>query len=222
MRKLKVVLTISLALMLLFLTGCGKEWYVFFDGDEDIADWYLTDNTGTIHEIDAEGLLLHYCWAKAPYEFTGDFTVTFRFLLDCGIGRMIPFIRFIISDGSESRQNSIELMLGDIGNEGSEDLKVLIRGSGVETLLLEWGDAVFLLPIFRTGENKFVMDKNGDIVTFYFNDEFLSDVSISSHTWPYAASYFIPCVWAFSDPGANFHLKSIKVVYEGTMSPHTY
>ena len=222
LRGLKALLAIMVILVLLSLSGCEKEWYVVFDGDEDIVDWHFEDNAGTIHEIDAEGLLLHYCWAKAPYEFTGDFTVTFNFRLDCGIGRIIPFIRLIISDGSELRYNSIELVLGDIGDEGNEDLKVLIRGSGEETLLMAALDTVFLLPIYRTGDNKFVMAKNGDIVTFYFNDAFVDDVSISGHTWPYAASYFIPCMWVFSNPGAYFHMRSIRVVYDGTMSLHAY
>ena len=222
MRTLKAFLAISLLFMLLMLAGCEKTWGVVFDGDEDILDWHFEDTTGSVHEIDAEGLLLHYCWAKAPYEFTGDFSVTFDFRLDCGMGRKIPYIDFIVSDGSQTRDNSIELRLGDIGDEGNEDLKVLIRGSGTETLLMAAIDAVFLYPIDRTGDNKVEMKKNGDIVNIYFNDAFVDDVSISGHTWPYAASYFIPCIWAFSDPGAYFHMSSIKVVYDGTMSRHIY
>lgn len=219
MKHLRILIAIIAVILVLATSGCSKTWSTNFTLVSDIDDWNKVDFADPrICALEPEGLRIVGYWVEAPYEFRGDFTVSYNFVLDTNVDRKISYIRMNVDDGNNSaRANMVEVYLRNVGDPATEIAQVLMRGSGVQTEILS-----FPLELNRDGDNVLKIIKRGNSFKIRLNTTEVVSFEIDDYASPYAINYFIPGIYSHTDTGGLLHFNSISVTYDGTMAIHAY
>ncbi|HOA15790.1 MAG TPA: hypothetical protein PLT03_04410 [Bacillota bacterium] len=219
MKLNRIILAIVVFALALQATGCGKTWTANFVLKTNTTGWNQVEwySPGTC-AFEPEGLRINGYWVEAPYEFRGDFSVVYTFLLDTNNDRIINHLRMNVSDGNNGyRHNMIELHITDIGDPDWEHAEVLIKGDDVQHVVSEPD-----LSLNRTGVNLFVISKKGNYIKMSLNTKPVADFYIDDYPPVYAIDYFIPAMYAYTGTGGLVHFMTVTVKYDGTMVQHIY
>lgn len=211
MKHSRLILAAVLAALILSTAGCMKIWSVDFRNVNDIDDWYNSD-PGSEQLIGGTGLVLDGATIGTPVAFGADFEVTLVFYLGVDASSRASLTAFIGDSSTWRPMNFFLLKLGQMGDPGSEQLQITDAGPILNTNIAN-NNSADIPYLDRNGLNTLVINKTGNVIQMYLNDELLQEFALlycnAAH---YRVNLTVDC-----DGDSSFIIKSIKVKYSGSL-----
>lgn len=204
--KLRTLAALSLIIFCLSFSGCGKVWFVDFT-DTVLADDFFVDGGSA----DSMGLVLDEGYVSSLVAFEGDFTVTIIFDLFVNASLDAANFTIALADGiSEEPNNFINNWGRGLGNPANEEYGVRdFNYLEITPRYLIDEDAAFP-GINRSGQNKWVLEKEGSHVKITMNETSTVAEFDISH---YQGSEFHVSIYGKTWNAGVLRFKSIKVEY---------
>ena len=207
----KMALLALVTFFMLAVSGCQKSWYVDFTKPGNLADWIFIPN----YEITPEGLILDDDEAASPrYIWTGDFTVTVKFVAGTDEDNHI-YWSFWVGDGHTWYFDYRIATYSTSGGSFTDSWQVWTQPPLDPIVMNSQGYG--LIPGTRNGSlNTWTMKKDGDHFIMKMNGTTYAEWD-EEH---YLADDYIVTLNSVNIGTNKMLIKSIRVDYnEGSMTP---
>lgn len=196
---------VTLLLAALILTGCTYSYDFALEGDlvsSNGAEWAVL--TGGLPSFNANGAYLDNIAIKAPYKFSGDYTVEYKFWPIYSGGSFISKMGFY---------------LADTDHMGMFVYNFPDYAPGTVRYAIEWSpDGHFGANanpfIVENSENTLVIQKRGDRMIFTVNSTFVAEAIIPAYLM---SSNWAPVIWgeySGNSPSDGLYIRRVKVTYQ--------
>ena len=170
----------------------------------------IEEDVPYISTHDAEGLYIDGNKLTAPKGFTGDFVMTVIFTLNPAMDEYVNHFAISLTDGTESpNEEIIKAAFLNVGDWSVERYYI-----SEEDPYADLANGFAIPGINRAGENTFILEKDGNILTLTMNTDQFCSVPFSN----YSNGTSFPVLYVNDQMDSRILLiKSIKVEYEGAM-----
>lgn len=223
MRKGQAVVAFLLVMITLFTAGCGRTFFYDFSEEGSLTrggeSWTANFFPGGIAYFCEDGYYLDSSCLSSPFEFSGDFTYTVKFLLEADHDHVCNMLICLTDAIGMAHDNGLHFSFNSVGAPGSELTMIsdLNMPSGMVKVHV---NAVGTVPgLQRSGINVFRLIKRGDSIEASINGAFLAAFNLE---W-YGSDWFNPAIMGDlngdQNPDYGFTLISVMMQYDGEVKP---